>query len=369
MSSGLRKSPVKFKWFFVKVLWLFMAIFIAAKLYINGNYSFLFKPGIIAGLIFLLALTVLVWKKKITGVLAEQGQEQIKNVLDSMDMAAWSYEIHSNKCFVSQGIQKITELEADVFIKDRSKWINITHPYDIFRVKQAWKELLAGEKKILQYRLMLSNGKVKWIQSFAVPVRDIQGEISRIDGLIIDITEQKQSEEKIKHMAYHDTLTGLPNRAMFYNYFHNVLAGGKYIEQEMAIVFIDLDHFKAVNDNLGHDTGDLLLQAVAGRLKTVLRETDVLARMGGDEFLALLNGIGREEAVFIAQRILQALDKPFAIGGHRVVIGASIGISMFPEDGRDIENLIKNADQAMYRVKERGKNNYGFFWHGDNRIL
>lgn len=473
MLLGLREPPDNYNGFFIKVLWLFLFIFVIFELFINRSVSFLLKPGILAGLTVLLALTVLTWKRKyarmvsyvliiayyifffflidsypllicfffmwfglllsvtlnsypaiflagffsivltiysflvhkdrifpglengdivyllmfavfliiflllntrFTRILllqAKQGQEQLKTVLDSMDMATWSYEVHSKKCFVSQGIQKMTGLEADCFIENRNKWINISHPYDIFRVKQAWQEMLSGEKKIVQHRLMLSNGEIRWVQIFAVPVRDIQGELSKIDGLIIDITGQKQSEEKIKHMAYHDTLTGLPNRAMFYNYFHNVLAGGKYIEQEMAIVFIDLDHFKAVNDNLGHDIGDLLLQAVAGRLKTALRETDVLARMGGDEFLALLTGIRKEDAVFIAQRILQAMDKPFAIAGNTLVIGASIGISMFPEDGRDIESLIKNADQAMYRVKEKGKNNFEFFLHEDrnSRIL
>lgn len=364
MSLKPKRPNYNYKKIFVALLLLFLFIFIIIEIFINENFSFFLKTGLLVGLTVLLALAVFSWKSKIPQrflLQAEQGHEQLKTVLDSMDMATWSFEIHSKKCFVSQGIQKITGLEAHLFIENRNKWINITHPYDIYRVKQVWKELLSGEKKIIEHRLMLSNGEVKWIQNFVVPVKDKKGKLSKIDGLIIDITGQKQSEEKVKHMAYHDALTGLPNRAMFYNYFHNVLVGGKYVEQEMAVFFIDLDHFKAVNDNYGHNIGDLLLQAVASRLKTALRDTDVLARMGGDEFLALLTGINREKVVIIAQRIIQALDTPFYIDGKTLVIGASIGISVFPEDGKDIESLIQKADQAMYKVKEKGKNNFVFF--------
>ncbi len=161
-------------------------------------------------------------------------------------------------------------------------------------------------------------------------------------------------------MAFYDQLTGLPNRIMFENYFALTLAGQIHQEQKLALIFIDLDHFKQVNDELGHDVGDLLLKEVGMRIKGVMRENDLLARLGGDEFIALLSSVSHEIITLVAERIIDAFSRNFVVKGHELRVGASIGISMYPKDGRDLETLIKSADKAMYTAKKKGKNQYYF---------
>lgn len=162
-------------------------------------------------------------------------------------------------------------------------------------------------------------------------------------------------------MALYDALTGLPNRSMFEKYFDYFVARNKHLPQKMAVVFIDLDAFKEVNDTLGHDKGDLLLKEVTVRLKTIFRGTDLLSRLGGDEFIALLTRITKESLIVVSERIMAAFSEPFVIDGHELVIGASMGISVSPDDGEDLETLIRNADQAMYGAKAKGKNTYQFY--------
>jgi diguanylate cyclase (GGDEF)-like protein/PAS domain S-box-containing protein len=176
-----------------------------------------------------------------------------------------------------------------------------------------------------------------------------------------DITERKQAEEELAYMATHDALTGLPNRWLLNDRLTLRLAHAHRNQQKLALTLLDLDHFKDVNDTLGHTVGDKLLQVVGKRLKSLVRKSDTVARMGGDEFMLLLAlpGIGGEEDVAnIAQRILEAFRKPFVFNSHEIRITTSIGIAFYPDDGEDADTLMKNADIAMYRAKERGRDNY-----------
>jgi diguanylate cyclase (GGDEF)-like protein/PAS domain S-box-containing protein len=179
-----------------------------------------------------------------------------------------------------------------------------------------------------------------------------------------DITERKQAEEELAYMATHDALTGLPNRWLLNDRLTLRLAHAHRNQQKLALTLLDLDHFKDVNDTLGHTVGDKLLQVVGERLKSLVRKSDTVARMGGDEFMLLLAlpGIGGEEdAANIAQRILEAFRKPFVFNGHEIRITTSIGIAFYPDDGEDADTLMKNADIAMYRAKERGRDNYQYY--------
>lgn len=177
-----------------------------------------------------------------------------------------------------------------------------------------------------------------------------------------DITKRKQTEERIVYLAHFDAVTNLPNRTLFYDRLEHAIAQAQRYKQKLAILFLDLDGFKQVNDNFGHHVGDGLLQAVAERLNENARSMDTVARVGGDEFVFILNDLGlAENAATVAKKVVESLASPFAIHGNICSIGGSIGISIFPDDTDRMETLVKQADDAMYLAKNKGKNNYQFF--------
>ncbi|HZV55962.1 MAG TPA: EAL domain-containing protein [Rhodocyclaceae bacterium] len=192
-------------------------------------------------------------------------------------------------------------------------------------------------------------------------VRDRNGKITNYFAILTDITERKHAEERIHHLAYYDALTGLPNRSLLYKLVDQALAEARRNGMHGALLFVDLNRFKPINDTLGHGIGDLLLQQVASRLRGALRNEDVVARLGGDEFVIALFDISkREHAGIVAQKVLAALDKPFHANAHELNIGAAIGISVYPQDGFDTETLLRLADIAMYRAKGTG-DGYAFY--------
>jgi diguanylate cyclase (GGDEF)-like protein/PAS domain S-box-containing protein len=180
-------------------------------------------------------------------------------------------------------------------------------------------------------------------------------------GVMRDNTQRKAAEAKILHLANHDALTGLPNRNLATDRIRQTIARAQRSGTPFAVMFLDLDQFKTVNDSLGHSVGDLLLQEVAGRIRACLREEDTVGRQGGDEFIVLLSSLSRsQDAAVVAHKILNALSAPCSINGKELHTSASIGIAVYPEDGDDVETLLKNSDTAMYRAKESGRNNYQF---------
>jgi diguanylate cyclase (GGDEF)-like protein/PAS domain S-box-containing protein len=193
-------------------------------------------------------------------------------------------------------------------------------------------------------------------------VKDAAGTTTHYVGVCTDISSLKQYEARLQHQAHHDALTGLPNRALFQDRFRETLGRARRHRSEAAVLVLDLDRFKNINDSLGHALGDLLLQAVAQRLTASVREVDTVARFGGDEFAVLLDTMENgQKAGHVAQKLVDALAHPFQLGGHELYISASIGIGCYPQDGTDAEVLFKNADTAMYRAKAEGRNNYQYF--------
>lgn len=185
---------------------------------------------------------------------------------------------------------------------------------------------------------------------------------SAVVHLLKDLTQVKASEAEIKRLAYYDSLTGLPNRALFMDRLHATLNACRHTEQPGAVLFLDLDQFKIINDTLGHSAGDQLLQVVARRLEGCLRLTDVVARFGGDEFVILLPHLGPgNNVVEVAGKLLKVLSQPMELGGEHINCSASIGIALFPRDGEDAETLLKHADVAMYQAKAAGRNGFQFF--------
>ncbi|MEB1806916.1 MAG: EAL domain-containing protein [Bacillaceae bacterium] len=181
-------------------------------------------------------------------------------------------------------------------------------------------------------------------------------------GLSRDISDRKKVEKQIEHMAYHDPLTGLPNRWYIHTYIKSYLTKERRQDEKLAFLLLDLDHFKVINDSLGHQAGDLLLQQVAKRLHYSIGENDTLARLGGDEFIIILPNLkDHREAVTVCEKIMKAMEEPFFIEGQNFKVSTSIGISIVPDHGEDIHTLIQNADIAMYRSKEQGRNSFRFF--------
>lgn len=180
-------------------------------------------------------------------------------------------------------------------------------------------------------------------------------------GTVLDISAQKAAERRIRELADYDVLTGLPNRRLLRDRFAQLLAAAEREQSEIALVFLDLDHFKRVNDSLGHSLGDELLCQVALRLDAAVRRVDTLARLGGDEFILALPATHTSGAADVARRLLEAFIQPFEVGGHELTITPSLGISLYPRDGLDLETLLKNADTAMYKAKEQGRNAFQFY--------
>jgi diguanylate cyclase (GGDEF)-like protein/PAS domain S-box-containing protein len=227
--------------------------------------------------------------------------------------------------------------------------------------RDALIERLKRERSIgnLEMRLRRKDGVPVWVLENVTLLEDEEGEPAFIEGTMIDITDRKVAEQKIEYHAYHDELTGLPNRVLFKDRLTIALGQARRFRRCVAVMFLDLDQFKFVNDTLGHSAGDQLLWGVGERLSNAVRDEDTVARLGGDEFTLLLNDLnGEHDAVTIAQKILQTIAQPFLLEGQELYLTTSIGIAVYPGDGDDAETLLKNADAAMYRAKELGRNTY-----------
>jgi len=223
------------------------------------------------------------------------------------------------------------------------------------------RSVMQGENANLEFEIQGARGTHRWLETNAVPMHDSEGNITMLLGITRDVTERKANEKRIDYLANFDSLTGLPNRMQLDIRIKDLLSLARRHKQEFAIMFLDLDHFKDINDTLGHTIGDKLLVNSSHRLKSILREEDTLARMGGDEFIILLPKIDMNGVSQVAQKLLDTFKKPFDIDGNELSISVSIGIALYPNDGLDFDTLYKNADTAMYRAKKEGRNGFYFF--------
>ena len=211
----------------------------------------------------------------------------------------------------------------------------------------------------LSWRVVRPDGKEQHMEISVSLIRDAAARPNGFRGIMHDITERRKAENAIQHMAYHDPLTGLPNRLLFYDRFSQIMAHARRNQGQFAVIMMDLDKFKDINDRLGHDVGDQLLRSVSERLSSQIRDGDTVARFGGDEFLLLLPGMKQiEDLDPLGQKVLQAFQQPFAVSGQALSIHASIGIAVFPDDGSDMDTLVQKADFAMYRAKSVGGNRW-----------
>jgi len=310
----------------------------------------------------------LVHDKQTTKMLYES-EQRLKLALSGADEGTWDLDIPSGKINFDSLWGDIlgysSEQERPHYFDD---WVALIHTEDRDRVLKAMSDHVEGwtaEYKV-EYRIRSRSGEMRWVLGHGRAVRrDQAGKALRMVGVTRDITLKKEVEDKIWNLAHSDFLTGLPNRPLFYDRLRQAIAQAKRHDQKLALLFLDLDGFKLINDRFGHDTGDALLQEVAQRLRHNIRGADTVARTGGDEFIVILNNVTHaEDAAIVAGKIIQALAERFIIHDNTCTIGGSIGISIFPDDSDEMETLVSHADDAMYKAKEMGKNNYQFFAAG-----
>jgi diguanylate cyclase (GGDEF)-like protein/PAS domain S-box-containing protein len=244
-------------------------------------------------------------------------------------------------------------------------YASVIHPDDRTRVEQEVSDALADRQPfVLDYRVVHANGDIRWVHERGRGIFAPHGEVLFLDGAIFDVTARKQLEQQLQHLAYHDPLTGLPNRALFREHVELAIARARRHGGFAAVLFVDLDDFKLVNDCFGHTVGDDLLCTVADRIRDVVRDTDVVARQGGDEFLVLISEthcadpgeFATHVASRLAARIGEAATAPITVAGVEVSVSASIGITVYPSNASTVDELLKCADIAMYQAKDAGRN-------------
>ena len=246
-------------------------------------------------------------------------------------------------------------------VADQSVW-ELVHPDRRAQFMAEFNRLMNGEQvDSLETDFQARDGRLITVEgSLTCSFKDDKA--AAVWGICRDVTERKQSEEQLFRLAHHDTVTGLPNRTLFNDRLQQARAVAKRSNLKMAVMFLDLDRFKIINDTLGHSDGDKLLKLVADRLNGCLRETDTIARIGGDEYTIVRVDVQEVSSIeSIAKRILSAIKRPFTVDGHELYLTTSIGISVYPSDDEDLDNLVKKADIAMYHAKKSGRNNYQFY--------
>jgi diguanylate cyclase (GGDEF)-like protein/PAS domain S-box-containing protein len=258
----------------------------------------------------------------------------------------------------------VTGYSAQEFMDDPYLWIRMVFVEDHDHVRQQAAQVLLGKlPKSIEHRIIRKDGKVCWVESTVIPNHDRDGNLISYDGIVCDITERKHSELLLEKRAFYDDLTNLPNRTLFAKHlgFENERTK-RHNNYLFAVLFIDLDHFKTVNDSLGHMIGDQLLVSVARRIEACVRPNDTISRFGGDEFAVLLDNINDiSDATYIADRIQRELSIPLRLGNQEICTSASIGIALSSTGYESEEEILRDADSAMYHAKARGRARYEIF--------
>ncbi len=279
-------------------------------------------------------------------------------------LGSWRYDPGVDRVEYSEEVGRIVGRPAELLPHNMDGFVALAHPDDQNELHRWLDDSLWDTRGLfdIEHRVVRPDGVERIVRQLIRVVRDEQGRAMEVLGAVQDLTELRRSEEQIAFQAYHDALTGLPNRRLLKDRLGVALPHARRRGKGLAVLFIDLDDFKIVNDSLGHSAGDVLLQSVAKRLSDIVRDEDTVARHGGDEFVIVLQDVaGPNDAVYFAERTLHALAAPHRIKGREVILEGSIGITLYPEDGNDPDVLIANADIAMYRAKELGRGSYKLF--------
>ena len=282
-------------------------------------------------------------------------------------------DLDGNVVLASEHFKLMANIDEKGFV---GKNVFDVYPADI--AQSMWDIDVAARNKQQTFEteldLLHKDGTLHTYLVVKFPLRNKESEVFGVCTIGTDISERKLAENalreqqsRLNYMAFHDSLTSLPNRSLFYDRIFHGLARARRSNSKVALMLLDIDRFKIINDSLGHDSGDLLLKAIAMRLNEGVRDMDTVARLGGDEFVVVLEGVHDiDDVIFVANKLLVTLARPLEISGHEITTTVSIGVSIFPDDGSDADELLKNADIAMYKAKEAGKNNCQFYAKGMN---
>lgn len=278
-------------------------------------------------------------------------------------VGSWEWDMRTQGLRWSEETYRILGFDPSVHKPSSSLAFERIHPDDCASLKARLDDVQSGRtiSAELEFRVLLPDGEVRWVHTKAEMEYHDAGPL-RMTGVLQDISERKRFEQKLSEMASFDALTGLPNRNLLNDRLGQALAHASRNRGLMAVGFVDLDRFKMINDTLGHDAGDELLKEIARRLSGCLRDSDTVARQGGDEFVVVLNDLARaEDAPIVAQKLLDALSPPMTLCGREIVPGASLGFALYPQDGDNLQSLLMAADKAMYAAKQAGRGQFRFF--------
>jgi len=288
-----------------------------------------------------------------------ESEEKYRTILATMEEGYYEVDLAGNFTFFNDSMCRIQG-----YTRDEMMGMNNRAYMDEKAVKKVYKIFNAVYRTghgttVTDWQIIRKDGSRGNVEASVSLMRDAGGNPIGFRGVVRDITERKRAEEELEYMATHDALTDLPNRPLFADRLTMALAQARRSQKTLAVMMLDLDYFKDVNDSLGHSVGDHLLRAVGNRLRKLLRQGDTVARIGGDEFLLLLPEIAQpKDTNTVAQKILKAFREPFTFDDHELYITTSIGIAIFPNDGDDVDTLMKNADIAMYRAKDKGRDTF-----------
>lgn len=302
-------------------------------------------------------------------------KERLVHTQRIANLGWWDWDLAGSRVTGSEQFHKIFGLEPDASGHSWEDFLRCIHPEDRDLLRCRLDDVVQQRGSLdLDHRVCRVDGTVRIVHQQAQIADGESANGIRVVGAVQDVTERKEIEERIRHLAYFDELTGLPNRQLFQDRLELAVEAARRHQRHAALLFLDLDRFKRINDTLGHGAGDEILRKSGERISQCVRQTDcvsrprcgdadfLVARLGGDEFIILLSEIERvEDAAVVARRIIEALSRPFLAGGHEVVVSASVGIAIHPLDGKDAETLLKNADVAMYHAKDQGRDNYQFY--------
>jgi diguanylate cyclase (GGDEF)-like protein/PAS domain S-box-containing protein len=292
-----------------------------------------------------------------------QSEERYALALAGANDGLWDWDLRADSVYLSPRYKAMLGYQPDGLGSSPQAWFELVHPEDRPAVEEAVRAHLEGESEHyeIEYRMRTASNAYRWMLSRGLAVRAPDGRALRLAGSQTDVMDRKVAELRLQHDALHDSLTGLPNRMLFQDRLEHLVRRELRTRGTSAVLFLDLDRFKIVNDSLGHLVGDGLLVDVAARLSTALRPGDTVARLGGDEFTILLESLADfEEAEVVADRVLEMLEQPFVVAEQEIYLSGSIGIAMVPP-GATPEEVIRDADAAMYRAKSEGRNRHALF--------
>ena len=312
-------------------------------------------------------------ERKQTGTALQQTADRLDMATQAAGVGIWDMNMETGEAYHSQQMAAMLGYAEGELRANREAWAAIVHPDDLADANRQIAILNAHPDSpyATTFRVKARDGSQRWIESRGRVIEHRNGKVLRMAGTHLDITERRQYQQQLEHIAHYDSLTGLPNRVLLADRLQQAMLHTQRQGRTVAVAYIDLDGFKAINDQYGHDTGDQLLTSLSGHMKRALREGDTLARMGGDEFVAILRDLTDATSTTpLLARLLAAAGEAFHTGGHVLRVSASLGVTFYPQaDGVEADQLLRQADQAMYQAKLAGKNRYHIFDIEQDRSL